>query len=81
MVYGKFFSLRKWELFLQQRAAPGSGISFPEIEVLLCNIPSVQDLMDEEQDRHRLQQGRSRDRFTITCYSEVGRGTVYGDRD
>jgi len=61
MVYGKFFSQHKWEEFLQQRAAPGSGVSFPEIEVLLCNIPDVRDLREDELEKQRLQKGGSLD--------------------
>ena len=48
MVHGEFFSKHKWETFLRQRAVPGSGVTFAEIEVILCDIPSLAELLEEE---------------------------------
>lgn len=54
-VYDEFFSHRRWLDFLKGRRVPGSGISFAEIEVELCNIPSAewleQDAKEEERER------------------------------
>ena len=54
-VYDEFFSHRRWLEFLKGRRVPGSGISFAEIEVELCNIPSAewleQDAKEEERER------------------------------
>ncbi|XP_033095240.1 protein MNN4-like [Anneissia japonica] len=47
-VHGDLFSKRQWEKFLKNRAVPGSGISFAEIEVDLCNIPSREDIALEQ---------------------------------
>ena len=53
MTHGEFFSDLRWERFLRSRAIPGSGVSFSEIEVMLCNIPSREDwLADQEEMRH-----------------------------
>lgn len=53
-VHGEQFSRRKWDLFTKGRPAPGSKVSFAEIEVELCNIPCRTDVLDEqEQERHR----------------------------
>ena len=49
-VYDDFFSHRRWLKFLRSRAAPGSGISFAEIEVPLCNLPTRDWLDEEKQD-------------------------------
>ena len=49
-VHDDFFSHRRWLKFLRSRAAPGSGISFAEIEVQLCNIPTLDWLEEEKQD-------------------------------
>ena len=68
MIHGEFFSQSKWEQFLGERAVSRSGVSFPEIEVLLCDIPSVHDMMEEERERQRLERGRSRG------WNEVDRG-------
>jgi hypothetical protein len=58
MVHGDFFSRHKWEAFLRHRAVPGSGVSFAEIEVMLCNIPSNQDRMEEEEEERLRQAGQ-----------------------
>jgi Ca2+-binding EF-hand superfamily protein len=54
-VYDEFFSHRRWLDFLKGRRVRGSGISFAEIEVELCNIPSAewleQDAKEEERER------------------------------
>ena len=55
MVYGEFFSKFKFERIMQSRLVPNSDISFDEIEVYLCNIPT-HDWIDElivEEDRER----------------------------
>ena len=49
-VHDDFFSHRRWLKFLSSRAAPGSGISFAEIEVPLCDIPTLDWLEEEKQD-------------------------------
>ena len=56
-VHDRFFSKRKWEKFLRGRAVPGSGVSFAEIEVMLCDIPSITDILDEEEEENRLAEG------------------------
>ena len=55
MVHGEFFSARKFEYLVTSRPVPKSDISFEEIEVELCNIPTY-DWMEEiyaEQDRQK----------------------------
>ena len=47
-VHGDLFSKRQWERFLKNRAVPGSDVSFAEIEVDLCNIPSREDIALEQ---------------------------------
>lgn len=49
-VHDDFFSHRRWLKFLRSRAAPGSGISFAEIEVPLCDMPTMDWLDEERQD-------------------------------
>lgn len=49
-VHDDFFSHRRWLKFLRGRAAPGSGISFAEIEVPLCDMPTMDWLDEERQD-------------------------------
>lgn len=56
-VHGEHFSRRNWEKFLKQRAAPGSRVAFPEIEVELCNVPCYADVAEEEEETKRLQSG------------------------
>ena len=51
------FSKRKFEQFMRQRAAPGTGVTFAEIEVMLCNIPSRAELLQEEEEEKRDEQG------------------------
>ena len=57
-VHGEFFSKSKFEKFLRMRAAPGSGVTFAEIEVMLCNIPSKGDLRLEEEEEKKEREGR-----------------------
>ena len=57
-IHGKLFSKRQWERFLKSRPVPGSGISFAEIEVDLCNIPSRADMAYEEMEEQRQKEGR-----------------------
>jgi len=52
-VHDDFFSQRRWVKFLRSRAAPGSEISFAEIEVPLCNIPSLDWLEEEREDEEK----------------------------
>ncbi|XP_060077748.1 trichohyalin-like [Ylistrum balloti] len=59
-VHGKFFSRKKWETFIKSRAIPGSGVSFAEIEVLLCNIPSRDESRDEQLELEREREDRLR---------------------
>ncbi|XP_013404051.1 trichohyalin [Lingula anatina] len=53
-IHGKSFSRRKWDKFIKTRPVPGSGVSFAEIEVELCNIPNRLEveieLKEEEKD-------------------------------
>lgn len=62
-VHDDFFSHRKWLKFLRGRAAPGTGISFAEIEVPLCDIPTIdwleEDKEDQEKDRDELLKQKS----------------------
>lgn len=54
-VYDDFFSHRRWLEFIKSRRVPGSAVSFAEIEVELCDIPSAewleQDAMKEDEER------------------------------
>ncbi|XP_046327334.2 vicilin-like seed storage protein At2g18540 isoform X1 [Haliotis rufescens] len=59
-VHGRYFSKRAWEEFLLRRAVPGSGVSFAEIEVLLCDIPSRLKLEKENKDDDREKEERLR---------------------
>ncbi|XP_067679332.1 trichohyalin-like [Haliotis asinina] len=59
-VHGRYFSKRTWEEFLLRRAVPGSGVSFAEIEVLLCDIPSRLKLEKENKDDDREKEERLR---------------------
>ncbi|XP_052774271.1 trichohyalin-like isoform X2 [Mya arenaria] len=52
-MHGKNFSKRKWASFLQLRAVPGSPLAFPEIEVLLCNVKSSLDVLQEREEEER----------------------------
>ena len=56
-VHGKNFSKRKWAHFLSNRAVPGGKVSFPEIEVLLCNVKSVTDSILDREEEERERQG------------------------
>lgn len=52
-VHDDFFSHRRWLKFLRSRAAAGSGISFAEIEVPLCDIPTMDWLEEEKVDEDK----------------------------
>ncbi|XP_053393946.1 trichohyalin-like isoform X3 [Mercenaria mercenaria] len=52
-VHGKNFSKRKWSDFLRNRAIPGTGVAFQEIEVLLCNVKSSLDVLKDREDEER----------------------------
>ncbi|XP_072016669.1 uncharacterized protein [Amphiura filiformis] len=53
VVHGDLFSKRRWDKFIRSRAVPGSGLSFAEIEVDLCNIPSREELAMEHMEEQR----------------------------
>ena len=56
MVHGEFFSLRRWNKLLASRVATGSQISFAEIEVDLCDIPTmgwIEEVIEEEEEERR----------------------------
>ncbi|ESP05146.1 hypothetical protein LOTGIDRAFT_227829 [Lottia gigantea] len=57
-VHREFYSNRNWEYFLLRRLVPGSGVTFPEIEVMLCNIPNRLDLEEEWQEEEKLKQDK-----------------------
>ena len=59
-MHGKNFSKRKWAHFLSNRAVPGSPVSFPEIEVLLCNVKSIKDSQLDREAEERERQGRGK---------------------
>lgn len=63
-VHGGHFSRRKWDQFIKSRAAPGSKVSFAEIEVELCNIPCLNDVIEEEEEERRRKAGKS---ATLIC--------------
>jgi hypothetical protein len=56
-VHGKYFSKKKWEYFITHRPAPGSGVSFPEIEVMLCDVPNRMEHLDEQNEADREREG------------------------
>lgn len=56
MVHGEFFSQRRWNKFLNSRAAKDSLISFSEIEVDLCDIPTmgwIEEILEEEEEERK----------------------------
>ena len=57
-VHGNLFSRRRWEKFVRNRPVRGSGISFAEIEVDLCNIPNRQEIALEEYEELREKEGK-----------------------
>ncbi|XP_033644900.1 reticulocyte-binding protein 2 homolog a-like [Asterias rubens] len=59
-VHGKLFSKYRWEKFVKSRLVPGSGVSFTEIEVDLCNIPSQEDLANTENEERRQKEERAK---------------------
>jgi len=60
VVHGNLFSLRRWEKFLKSRPVPGTGVSFAEIEVDLCNIPSREEIALEQLEEQREKEERER---------------------
>ena len=56
-VHGEDFSRRRWDSFIKSRPAPGTKVSFAEIEVELCNIPCHSDVLDEEIEERRAKEG------------------------
>ncbi|KAL8571462.1 hypothetical protein ACOMHN_051168 [Nucella lapillus] len=62
-VQGRYFSRRKWDLFVKSRAMPGSGVGFAEIEVMLCDIPSKTERQDEERRLQQDEEARRRGRM------------------
>ena len=56
-VHGEYFSRLRWDNFLRTRAAPKTGVSFPEIEVMLCDIPSKEEFEQEQLMLKKLQKG------------------------
>ena len=42
-VHGKMFSVSKWQRFLRSRVLSDAPISFAEIEVELCDLPTPDD--------------------------------------
>ena len=56
-VHGEHFSRRKWDLFIKSRPAPGTKVSFAEIEVELCNIPCLNDIIEEQEEERRRKAG------------------------
>ncbi len=59
VVHGDLFSKRRWDKFIKSRAVPGSGISFAEIEVDLCNIPSREELAMERLEEQKEKEGEN----------------------
>ncbi|KAJ8034092.1 hypothetical protein HOLleu_24518 [Holothuria leucospilota] len=60
VVHGSLFSLRRWEKFIKSRPVPGTGVSFAEIEVDLCNIPSREAIALEQLEEQREREERER---------------------
>ena len=65
-VHGERFSSRSWERFLRSRLTPGAGVSFAEIEVALCSLPTLSDLHNEVLEDERLAEG-----FTTTYADHI----------
>lgn len=61
-VHGKYFSKKKWEYFITHRPAPGSGVSFPEIEVMLCDVPNRMEHLDEQNETDREREAKEKRR-------------------
>ncbi|XP_074641536.1 uncharacterized protein LOC141899249 isoform X2 [Tubulanus polymorphus] len=59
-VHQDLFSKRRWEKFLRSRAVPGSGVTFPEIEVDLCNVASKEQILQEEYEEKREKEERAK---------------------
>jgi hypothetical protein len=56
-VHGELFSKKKWLRFLMNRAAPGSGVTFAEVEVDLCNIPNREEHAKEKYEDEKEREG------------------------
>lgn len=56
-VHGNHFSRHKWDVFIKSRPAPGCKVSFAELEVELCNIPCLMDVMEEQEEERRRKAG------------------------
>ena len=56
-VHGEYFSSLNWDTFLRTRNAPTTGVNFPEIEVMLCNIPSREEYLLEQAKLKKLAEG------------------------
>ena len=56
-MHGKYFSRRKWDRFVKNRAVPGSNVGFAEIEVMLCDIPSKSELADDQKQLEQEEEG------------------------
>ena len=39
-VHGEYFSLKTWQTFVRERKGNEDGVSFDEIKMFLCNLPS-----------------------------------------
>ena len=56
MVHGEFFSKFKFEKMMNGRKIVNSDVSFEEIEVDLCNIPTydwIEELMKEQEEQEK----------------------------
>ena len=63
-VYDEFFSHRRWLKFLKTRRVPGSDISFAEIEVELCSIPSA-EWLEQDAKEEDIERGGRRHFYTV----------------
>ncbi|ELU04993.1 hypothetical protein CAPTEDRAFT_200424 [Capitella teleta] len=52
-MHGQFFSRLRWRKFLNSRDVPGNPVTFAEIEVMLCNIPSKADYLSDLAEEQR----------------------------
>ena len=62
--HAPYFSSLRWRRFVQNRPVPESAVSFAEIEVPLCNIPSREDWLADLERERREREG------ILTLYSE-----------
>lgn len=47
------FSPSRFDKWLSSRTLRGAGISFNEIDVLLCNVPKVEDMLKDLEDENK----------------------------